>query len=149
MKSGIAIILIATCAVSTGAGAQKDPESGASAGCPASAAGLPAAALYGSWQARFNGLPGLAVVRLARHPEYEGSVRGTIERGGVTAQLAGDVDDDGVLHLDESQDGRAISAVWFGEMEAGSCGKEFKGIWRNATDDSTHPFTLTRTGGWQ
>ncbi len=104
-------------------------------------------ALYGAWQARFDDLPGPAVVRLAKHPEYQGSVRGTIERSGGTAHLAGDIDDDGLLTFDESQDGRAISAVWSGELQPGSCGKEFKGIWRNATDDSTHPFTLTRTGG--
>ncbi len=103
--------------------------------------------LYGRWEARFEGLPGRAVVRLGKHPEYKGSVRGTIERGGVMAQLAGDIDDDGQLNLDESQDGRAISALWSGEMQAGSCGKEFTGTWRNATDDSTHPFFLTRIGG--
>lgn len=149
MRSRIAIILIAVYALSTGATAQKDLKNAAPDGCPASAAALPAAALHGAWQARFDGLPGAAVVRLGQHPEYRGGVRGTIERGGVTAQLAGDVDDDGLLTLDESQDGRAISALWSGQLQADSCGKEFKGIWRNAKDDSTHPFTLTRAGGWQ
>ena len=150
-RSSFAIVLIAVSALSTGAVAQNDPQkAGPATGCPASATELPVAALYGAWQARFDGLPGMATVRLAKHPEYAGGVRGTIEHsGGTTAQLAGDVDDDGLLTLDESQDGRAISAVWSGEMQPGSCGKEFKGTWRNAKDDSTHPFTLTRTGGWQ
>ena len=39
----------------------------------------------------------------------------------------------------------AISAVWSGEMQPGSCGKEFKGTWRNAADDSTHPFVLNKS----
>ncbi len=105
---------------------------------------MPVAALFGSWQARIDGQPGAATVHLGKHPEYEGSVRGTIDRGGATALLAGDIDDDGMLNLDESRDGRAISAVWSGQMQPGSCGKEFQGTWRNATDDSTHPFSLKR-----
>lgn len=149
MRFHVAIILIAVYAISTGATAQKNLRNAALDGCPASAAGWPAAALYGAWQARFDGLPGPAAVLLGQHPEYRGGVRGTIERDGVTAQLAGDVDDDGLLTLDESQDGRAISALWSGQLQPDSCGKEFKGIWRNAKDDSTHPFTLTRSGGWQ
>jgi hypothetical protein len=150
-RSFFAIVLIACSALSTGTAAQNDlQKSGPAANCPASASELPVTALYGAWQASFDGLPGVASVRLAKHPEYAGGVRGTIERsGGASAQLAGDIDDDGLLTLDESQDGRAISAVWSGELQPGSCGKEFKGTWRNAKDDSTHPFTLSRTGGRQ
>ena len=104
-------------------------------------------ALYGTWQARFDNDAGaVAVVQLSRHPDYEGSVRGTIDRGGITAQLAGDIDDAGILNLDESQDGRSISGIWLGTLEAGSCGKEFRGTWRNAADDSMHPFVLNKTG---
>lgn len=117
--------------------------------CPAKATELPAAALYGLWEARIDDQGGVAEVRLARHPDYEGSVRGTIDRNGVKAQLAGDIDDEGNLNLDESQDGRAIGAVWSGEMQTASCGREFKGIWRNTTNDSTHPFIMRRAGGWQ
>ncbi len=121
--------------------------------CPATASELPVQALYGSWEARFDGLPGTAQVQLARHPEYAG-VRGTITRaaGAATqsvAQLAGDIDDEGLLGIDESLDGRAISAVWSGALQAGSCGREFRGTWRNADDDSTHSFVLNKTGGWQ
>ena len=121
--------------------------------CPANGRELPVGALYGQWEARIEGEPGIARVRLARHPEYEG-VRGTItrERGGrppSVAQLAGDIDDEGLLNIDESLDGRAISGNWLGELQPGSCGKEFKGTWRNASDDSTHPFVLNKTGSWQ
>lgn len=147
----VAALLVAVAAcVATGVSAQGNAALPApSSPCPANATELPVTSLYGVWEARIDGQSGIAKVRLARHPEYEGSVRGTIDRSGAKAQLAGDIDDEGKLNLDESQDGRAISAVWSGEMQVASCGKEFKGIWRNATDDSTHPFILTRAGGWQ
>ena len=121
--------------------------------CPANGRELPVGALYGQWEARIEGEPGIARVQLARHPEYEG-VRGTITREGggrppSVAQLAGDIDDEGLLSIDESLDGRAISGNWLGELQPGSCGKEFKGTWRNASDDSTHPFVLNKTGSWQ
>jgi hypothetical protein len=114
--------------------------------CPASAGELPPEALYGRWEARFGDLAAPADVRLAEHPEYAGSVRGTITRGPQTAQLSGDISDEGFLVFDESLDGRAISAVWSGEMQAGSCGKEFKGTWRNSSDDSEQPFMLRKIG---
>jgi hypothetical protein len=121
--------------------------------CPANGRELPVGALYGQWEARIEGEPGIARVQLAKHPEYEG-VRGTITREGggrppSVAQLAGDIDDEGLLNIDESLDGRAISGNWLGELQPGSCGKEFKGTWRNASDDSTHPFVLNKTGSWQ
>lgn len=105
------------------------------------------AALYGQWEARFDGLPGVALVRFGPHPDYAG-VRGTITRpGAAVAHLAGDIDDEGQLSLDESQDGRSISGNWAGPMAPGSCGTAFKGIWRNAADDSTRTFVLTQTTG--
>jgi hypothetical protein len=121
--------------------------------CPTNGRELPPGALYGPWEARIEGIPGVARVQLARHPDYEG-VRGTITRESPAkeasvAQLAGDIDDEGLLSIDESMDGRAISGNWLGELQPGSCGKEFRGTWRNASDDSTHPFVLNKTGSWQ
>ncbi|MGI4779762.1 MAG: hypothetical protein ACRYGA_16870 [Janthinobacterium lividum] len=111
------------------------------ADCPQEAVELPVQALYGRWEARFDGgTP--AGVQLAKHPEYEGGVRGTIVRDGITAQLSGDVDDAGQLMLDESQDGQRISAVWSGDLTKESCGKEFQGTWRNSKDDSVQGFVL-------
>jgi hypothetical protein len=129
--------------------------------CPADARDLPLQSLYGRWEARFAGLPAVAVVQLGKHPDYAG-VRGTITRNAgnagnagnarnagnagsakaTVAQLAGDVDDEGALSIDESQDGHAISGVWSGKLQARSCGREFRGTWRNAADDSVHPFVL-------
>ncbi|VTU38138.1 hypothetical protein [Variovorax sp. PBL-E5] len=146
------VLLIAACAISLGAFAQDAPRPAAPLACPSNAQDLPVDALYGTWEARFDGVPGVAMVQLAKHPDYAG-VKGTITRGGdtprSTAELAGDIDDDGVLAIDESQDGRTISGTWSGELQAGSCGREFRGTWRNAADDSTRSFVLNKTGSWQ
>ncbi|WP_280809218.1 hypothetical protein [Variovorax boronicumulans] len=137
--------LIALAAVTVTGCAAVDPN------CPADARDLPLPSLYGRWEARFDGLPAASVVQLGKHPDYAG-VRGTITRdagGGAkpsVAQLAGDVDDEGALSIDESLDGRAISGNWAGTLQPRSCGREFRGTWRNAADDSTHPFVLTKTG---
>lgn len=117
--------------------------------CPADATELPVEALYGRWEARFGDLPDLPVladVQMRKHPEYAGSVRGTIVRDGRSAQLSGDIDDAGFLILDESQDGLSIGAVWAGELQPGTCGREFRGTWRNSSDDRTQPFVLRKIG---
>ena len=61
--------------------------------------------------------------------------------------LADLIGDDGTLAIDESLDGRSISGVWVGAMAPGGCGREFRGTWRDATDESTHPFVLTKKEG--
>lgn len=149
MRGALLACLAAACLLSGNALAEGEPPAAAAPGCPATASDMPLESLFGTWEARFEGLPGVAKVQLAKHPEYAG-VRGTVTRGGgdtpsSTAQLAGDVDEDGYLSLDESMDGRSISGVWLGALQAASCGKEFKGIWRNAADESTRPFVLTKT----
>ena len=144
----VACLVSATNALAQGSPAPAGPPA---ATCPATGSELPLEALFGSWDARFDGLPGVARVQLAKHPDYEG-VRGTITRDGdaavpaSVAQLAGDIDADGMLSLDESKDGHAISGVWLGELQPASCGTEFKGVWRNAADDSTRPFVLNKAG---
>jgi hypothetical protein len=119
------------------------------ADCPRSADELVPEMLYGRWEARFDDAPAPVVLRLARHPEYAGSVRGTLARPGgpgADAQVAGDIDDAGVLTLDESADGRAIDAVWSADLEPGSCGQAFRGTRRDARDDSIRTFVLHKTG---
>lgn len=143
----LACLAAAACLHSGNVLAQAASPATAAPGCPATASDMPLETLFGTWEARFEGMPGVAKVQLAKHPDYAG-VRGTITRGGDTppgvAQLAGDIDEDGYLSLDESMDGHAISGVWLGELQAASCGKEFKGVWRNAADESTRPFVLTK-----
>lgn len=146
MKFG-ALVLCAALAASA-ANAQPTVAAVAAAPCPANGREMPVEALYGDWALRLEGVPGTAQVQFEKHPDYAG-VRGTVRRetgaNRVTnAHLAGDIDDDGLLSIDESIDGRSISGVWLGELQPDSCGKEFRGIWRNASDDSTHPFILNK-----
>ena len=145
-RSLVATLVVAVCGLSASCAQQALTPS---AGCPQSASDVSVRSLYGSWEATVDGQSGMATMKLERHPEYEG-VRGTVERAGLPpAQLAGDIDPEGQLALDESQDGKSISASWSGALQNGSCGKEFKGNWYRASDDSNHPFVLRRSGTWK
>jgi len=140
-----ALLLGVACLAATACAAQ-----GAPTDCPQSAADLPLEALYGHWEARIDGQAGVARIELSKHPDYAG-VQGRIVRPGANgapdrvARLAGDIDDEGQLGIDESEDGHAISGVWSAQLEPGSCGRELRGTWRNAADDSTHAVLLRKT----
>ena len=152
MKTLFAIFLIAGCAVWTGARAQNSLNNAAPAACP-TATEIDPVHLYGLWRAEFEGRPQGATLLLEKHPELAGSVRGGVNRDGVQAQLAGDVDQ-GELTLEESLDGQHISATWLGTVVANSCGKEITGLWNNTSDPTlpgaaSYPFTLRKLPGWQ
>jgi len=104
--------------------------------------------LYGTWRAQWQGdaAPG-ATLQLERHPELGDSVRGRVERDGITALLAGDVDD-GDLTLEESRDGKRISATWIGRVDPDSCGKLIRGTWTDADTEAKRGFELRRAAGW-
>jgi hypothetical protein len=121
--------------------------------------------LFGAWTVRFAtppaGLPATATMRLERHAEFSDSLAGVVLRelpraaskpapGGHAgkAELAGDLDG-GLLLLDESSDNVSITGTWNGEMVEGSCGKIFRGTWKDtsASAPANAPdvaFTLTR-----
>lgn len=124
--------------------AQNHADSPAGAACPA-AADVDSRQLYGSWQAQVDvgGTTQQATLTLAQNPRYSGSLGGTVVRGDAKALVAGDVDD-GEFTLEESSDGRAITATWTGEVVEGSCGREIRGSWRDVADQSTHDFVLRR-----
>ena len=106
-------------------------------------------------------MPARATLQLERHAEFSDSLAGIVNRDfgnaaallaiaghAPKAALAGDLDE-GMLLLDESSDGISITGTWNGEIVAGSCGKAFKGVWkdtsRSASPDAVDiPFTLTR-----
>ena len=140
-----AALLAASCLLSACA---QQPRTTTAPACPESASEMPAQWLYGYWTARIEGQEAATVV-LERHPLYDG-VRGSILRTGkAPAQLAGDIDPEGQLALDESQDGKSISASWSGALKAGSCGKEFTGSWYRSSDDSHHAFVLRKSDEWK
>ncbi len=113
--------------------------------------------LQGLWQAHLQDSaaastpPTTATLRLGPHPELAHSVRGTVQRGDATALVSGDVDE-GDLTLEESNNGTNISATWTGRVVDGSCGKEIRGTWNNATPNPTMqsaPFVLRKQAAWQ
>ena len=156
----IASVLIAGSAFPLGTSAQP----GLNSECPPPAT-MKASQLFGLWAARFDnplqGMPARATLQLERHAEFSDSLAGIVNRDfgnaaallaiaghAPKAALAGDLDE-GMLLLDESSDGISITGTWNGEMVAGSCGKAFKGVWkdtsRSASPDAADiPFTLTR-----
>lgn len=121
-------------------------------GAPATPAACPAPGeveavhLYGLWLVEIEG-QGRATLLLERSIEYAGGFSGAISRDGVKSLVAGDVDE-GRLSLEESDDGRTISAVWDGAIKEGSCAREITGTWRRAQTERTVRFTMRRAGGW-
>jgi hypothetical protein len=126
---------------------------------------MKAAQLYGLWAVRFTnppaGLPVRATLLLERHAEFAESLAGVVSRDlgtaagskaiaghAAKAALAGDLEG-GMLLLDESSDNVSITGTWNGEMVEGSCGKAFKGSWKDTSSSAPDnapdvPFTLTR-----
>ncbi len=149
----MAVFLSALSAYPTNARSQNAPKS--TLACP-DAADMNHLHLQGLWHAHLPAAapgtrPTVVVLQLGPHPELAQSVRGTAVRGGITAQVSGDVDA-GELTLEESINGTNISATWTGRVVDGSCGKEIQGTWNNATPTPTAPsapFTLRRQAAWQ
>ncbi len=124
---------------------------------------VPPAVLGGEWQValREPGSPPERVreqgqLQLERHPEYTDGVRGALllGTGGQMrrSQVSGDVTD-GEFHLDESDDGRRISAVWSGVALQCAGTLVITGTRRPAegvgAPDPERAFRLTRVPGWR
>lgn len=135
MKLLYAIFLIAHCALPVRAAAQSCPKT-ADIGQPH---------LLGLWRAEFEGLPQGATLLLERHPDYAQSLAGAINRNGERRPVAGDIED-GEFTLEESADGRSISATWMGHVAEGSCGKEIRGTWQDSNGAPARPFILRKQG---
>lgn len=131
------------------ASASAAQDGSAPATCPAPDE-LRAVHLYGAWRAHWTDAADrtAATLQLERHAELSDSVRGRIEREGVSAQVVGDVDN-GDFTLEESRDGLRISANWIGRFVPQSCGKEIRGTWTDADNGTQRDFILRRQGGWQ
>ena len=103
--------------------------------------------LLGRWQAQMEGQASAWTLQLQPHPELRESVRGQVQRTGATALLSGDVDA-GQLTLEESLDGKRISATWLGTVAEGSCAREIRGTWHHAATDTSTPFVLQKQPAW-
>lgn len=117
--------------------------------------------LYGLWQLTLWPLEGPAdapastgALLFERHPEYPGSVRGTLRRSAagndLQAVVSGDVID-GEFNLDESADGVAMDAVWTGAPQ--DCGQAILGVRRPAegrpAGEPAFNFLLKKAPGWR
>jgi hypothetical protein len=124
---------------------------------------VPPAELGGDWQAEFWDLGGSperlreqGQLRLERHPEYTAGVRGPLLRGSGgqmrSSQVSGDVSE-GEFQLDESDDGKSISAVWSGQALDCAGRLVITGTRRPAAGvDAPDPvlsFRLQRFAGWR
>jgi len=114
----------------------------AQAPCPA-AGDVASQQLLGEWKAEFQGTWEVATLRLVKHPEYGDSFRGTLERAGSRAQVAGDLED-GEFTLEESADGKRIAATWLGDIVEGSCGREIRGTWTRDGETTGRDFVLRK-----
>lgn len=145
-----AILLIAACGHLTLGTAQNRTENTPPA-CPMPAE-VAAVHLYGAWQVRWDGVAEAATLTLWRSPDYPDGLRGTLRRGaGATATealVSAEVDQAGFV-MEESIDGRAISATWNGAFAEQSCGKEIRGQWTDAATRTERAFVLRKLGGWQ
>lgn len=121
------------------------PAAAASAGaaaCPAAQA-VTHVQLFGLWRAEFQGLWQGATLLIEQHPRYEQSIAGAINRNGERGQIVGDIEN-GELTLEESADGRRISATWLGDVVEGSCGREIRGTWKAEGEEKGRAFVLRR-----
>ena len=132
------LILTALCAALSSARTTPPP---ARPACP-TALQMEQPELLGRWQAELPGLPGPVILQLDKHPEWNGTVKGQIQRPGGTAIVVGDVDK-GKLTMEESADGKKVSGTWLGDIVDGSCGREIRGEWLDANDNS-HAFVMRK-----
>jgi len=122
---------------------------GAATACP-TAADIAPGMLVGQWRIEWadTGRPRSEapwVLVLAPHPEYSGSLKGTLSRGQERRLVVADWDDE-VFTMEESQDGRRIAATWQATASQGRCGQELQGLrfTGSAPDASAQHFVMRR-----
>lgn len=82
--------------------------------------------LQGEWIGSVTGSDEAARMVLGPHPEWDGNVKGSINRPGSSYPMVGDLNQ-GTVTLEESADGSRITGTWLGEVVEGSCGTEIHG----------------------
>ena len=145
--------LAMTAALSLGLGGCATPASSSGAGVSASPLPPPAVTLHPdpafAALPRYEGTIGhrAIVLHLGKKtdPEDAGGLHGEyqFEDTGQVLLVAGD-ESDGVLELDESDDGTRISGQWVGKLAADGT---FKGVWSNVDESATESIDLHRASG--
>lgn len=134
--------------------AQLSPQPGtppaASAACPP-VTELTSEQLLGQWTVQWSGSTpadaGIGRLVFARNPEFTESLIGLLDIGTARHEIAGDIELD-LLTLEESPDGKQISANWSLRPVTGRCGKEYAGQWLRAADGHERQVVLRRPASW-
>lgn len=99
--------------------------------------------LQGEWTGTVEGQAQPVRLQLGPHPQWKGNVKGTIARSADTRPMVGDVADDHIT-LEESADGKRITATWLGDVVEGSCAREIRGNYLEGEDAAPRPFVLRK-----
>ena len=99
--------------------------------------------LLGRWNVQMDGEPGPITIDLGPHPEWDGTVKGSITRPGFQSIVVGDVNK-GELTMEESRDGKSVSGNWYGTVAEGSCARIIRGEWAGS-DDRSLKFTMRKS----
>lgn len=141
MKNCNALLLAGTLLLwAAGGHAQSAPAAAAAPARPAALCDdrLQPAGLYGRWQVRIlagtNTGTGTdeSTLELFAHPEDTGRLRGWMLRNGIRVAFAGELDENGQLVLEESEDGTHISGNWELHAVPGQCARLLEGEWADA-----------------
>jgi hypothetical protein len=153
MKYRLAISLIASYAMWITATAQNEPKNNAkpAANC-LQAQDLVNTDLFGTWTLELqsdSNPPSITRLTLERNPEYAESLAGNYMQGTVRHEVFGDVDN-GILDLEESNNGKDIIAIWKGRVISSGCNPAMTGTRRvisaTATAQAEQNFVLRRAG---
>lgn len=122
--------------------AARAPTAQASASCPQDDE-MKDSQLQGEWTGTVEGQSQPVRLQLGPHPQWKGNVKGTIARGADTRPMVGDVADEHIT-LEESADGKRITATWLGDVVEGSCAREIRGNYIEGDDAAPRPFVLRK-----
>ncbi len=147
-------ILIALCAQYITANGQNSlkNDASASAACKVNK-DLIASDFYGNWvlelsatgAAGASGNVQSARLLLKQNPDFAESLAGEFSLNGLRLEVYGDMED-GALDLEESANGKDISAIWKGRVAEGSCGLAITGMRRIEATQQEQKFVLRRSG---
>ena len=99
--------------------------------------------LLGRWSVTLGENTEPFSIILGPHPEWDGTVKGTINRPDYQSIVVGDVNK-GELTMEESRDGKSVSGNWWGTVVEGSFAREIKGELADSNDRSS-TFVMRKT----
>lgn len=134
------LVFIAASAYLVSATAQNQPDSEST--CPPGWE-MTDKQLQGEWRGSIPSLNDSVHLVLGPHPEWKGTVKGTIERDGSTHPMVGDLNN-GTVTLEESADGTRITGTWLGEVIPSSCGREIRGNFQASEEAPAQEFMLRK-----